>query len=90
MVPGGSLATEILHVVVEGSCTIDGEIKNLGDFWLSEAGVQPEMVAGPQGLSHILLIGERQKLSGFIVANEEGQVWLNGLVGLVDELQGKL
>lgn len=90
VVPGGSLATEILHVVVEGSCTIDGEIKNLGDFWLSEAGVQPEMVAGPQGLSHILLIGERQKLSGFIVANEEGQVWLNGLVGLVDELQGKL
>ena len=90
VVPGGSLITDVLHVVVEGSCTIGGEIKKLGDFWLTAAGVQPEVVAGPEGLSHIMLIGERQKLSSFNVANEAGQAWLNGLVGLMDGLRGNL
>lgn len=90
VVPGGDIATEMLHAVVKGACTSGGENKSLGDFWLTEAGAQPEVIAGPDGLAHILLIGERQELSGFIASNQEGQEWVSGISRLANNLQGEL
>jgi hypothetical protein len=89
VVPAGNLGTETLHVVAEGSCTVDGVIKTLGDFWLSEAGAQPEVVAGPEGLSHVLLIGERQELSNFTVG-DRNQHWIDAVAGVATKLQTQL
>jgi hypothetical protein len=86
VVPAGNLGTETLHVVVEGACTVDGVTKTFGDFWLNEAGAQPEVVAGPEGLSHVLLIGERQALSKFTVG-ESDQHWIATVAGVAAKLQ---
>jgi hypothetical protein len=89
VVPAGNLGTETLHVVAEGSCTVDGVAKTLGDFWLSEAGSQPEVVAGPEGLSHVLLIGERQELPKFTVGGRD-QHWIDTVAGVAAKLQTQL
>ena len=89
VVPAGNLATETLHVVVEGACTVDGVRKTFGDFWLNEAGAQPEVVAGPEGLSHVLLIGERQALSKITVGDRD-QHWIDTVAEVAAKLQSLL
>lgn len=89
VVPAGRLGTEALHVIAEGSCTVDGATKTLGDFWLSEAGAQSEVVAGPEGLSHVLVIGERQMLPKFIVGDRD-QHWIDAIIGVTAMLQSQL
>lgn len=63
--PAGTLDTEAFHAVVSGSCVVDGSTKALGDAWLTAAGAQPEVVAGPDGLQHIVLIGDRRAVPRF-------------------------
>jgi hypothetical protein len=60
--------------------------KTYGDFWLNEAGAQPEVVAGREGLSHVLLIGERQELSKFTVGDRD-QNWIDAVAGVAAKLQ---
>ena len=88
-VPAGNLSTETLHVVAGGSCVVDGATKMLGDFWLTESGAQSEVVAGPDGLSHVLVIGERQALPAFNVADND-RTWIDVVGGVAAELQGQL
>ena len=78
--PAGTLQTEVFHAVVAGSCVVEGSPrepsagereglaprkKRLGDAWVTEPGPQPEVVAGPDGLSHIVVFADRRAVGGF-------------------------
>lgn len=68
--PAGTVETEVFHAVVEGSCVIEGETRELGDAWLDEPGPQREVRAGPGGLSHIVVFGDRRALGGFTASGD--------------------
>ena len=63
--PAGTVNTEVFHAIVEGSCVVGASHRGLGDAWLNEPGPQPEVVAGPDGLSHIVVFGDRRAVEGF-------------------------
>jgi len=44
------------------------------------------VVAGREGLSHVLLIGERQELSKFTVGDRD-QNWIDAVAGVAAKLQ---
>lgn len=93
VVPAVTLATETLHIVVDGSCVVDGETKKLGDFWVVETGEQSAVVAGSNGSSHALVIGNRQALDGFDVSNSadvKAIVWAENLRVITADLIAKL
>lgn len=61
----GTLQTEVFHSVVGGSCVVEGSIMKLGDAWLTGPGDQSEVVAGPDGLSQLVVFGDRRELKHF-------------------------
>ena len=63
--PAGTVDTDVFHAVVAGSCLVDGSPRALGDAWVHEPGPQPEVVAGPDGLSHIVVFADRRAVGGF-------------------------
>ncbi len=89
VVPAGTLACETLHIVVDGSCEVDGETRTLGDFWAAEAGQQSAVVAGSNGLSHALLIGNRQAVAGFDVSKKTA-IWADNLRDITSTLLAQL
>lgn len=90
VVPGGTLGTEALHVVADGTGVVAGVTKTLGDFWLAEAGMQqPEVVAGPNGMSHVLVIGDRRALPEFDVG-EDNRAWQNAVESVANDLGAQL
>ena len=71
--------------IVAGSCVVDGSHrelsagereglaprkKRLGDAWVTEPGPQPEVVAGPGGLSHIVVFADRRAVGGFTASGD--------------------
>ena len=61
----GTLQTEVFHSVVDGSCVVEGSIMKLGDAWLPGPGDQSEVVAGPDGLSQLVVFGDRRAFKHF-------------------------
>ena len=68
--PAGTVDTEVFHAVVAGSCEVGGSTRTLGDAWLTSAGPQPEVVAGPDGLSHIVVFADRRAVGGFAASGD--------------------
>ena len=64
-IPACSFDTEVVHLVIEGDCTVGGDLLSQGDLRLITAGnrCQP-VVAGPDGLSHVMVISDRRALRG--------------------------
>lgn len=53
--------TEVFHLVVSGTCSIDGVEHTAGDMRLVPAGCRvPEVVAGPDGLQEMVVLGDRR------------------------------
>lgn len=66
VLPAGSFGTEVLHVVVSGSALIGDGVLDTGDLRLQEAQAPGSgVVAGPNGLSHVVVIGDRRALTAF-------------------------
>lgn len=81
--PACTFATEVLHMIVKGSCTIGADALRLGDVRLQEADApSPAIVAGPDGLSLVLVVGDRREIQPEVEAPEEAMAW----VGAVDLL----
>jgi hypothetical protein len=89
VVPAGTLAAETLHIVVDGSCEADSETRTMGDFWVKEAGQQSEVVAGANGMSHALLISNRQAVAGFDVSRNAA-TWADNLRSTTSSLISQL
>ena len=66
----GRFETEVFHAVVAGSCVVEGSTRELGDAWVTASGPQPEVVAGPDGLSHIVVFADRRAVEGFTAAGD--------------------
>ena len=68
--PAGTVETEVFHAVVTGSCVVEGSTRELGDAWVTAPGPQPEVLAGPDGLSHIVVFADRRAVGGFTAAGD--------------------
>ena len=68
--PAGTLQTEVFHAVVAGSCVVEGSPRGLGDAWVTAPGPQPEVLAGPDGLSHIVVFADRRAVGGFTASGD--------------------
>jgi hypothetical protein len=68
--PGGTssspcaVGTELLHIVVQGSCSIGGKRYDTGDGRVELAGREcPDVVAGPAGVDELLVFGDRRHVA---------------------------
>ena len=68
--PAGTVDTEVFHAVVAGSCQVEGSPRALGDAWVTAPGPQPGVVAGPGGLSHIVVFADRRAVGGFAASGD--------------------
>ncbi len=68
--PAGTVDTEVFHAVVAGSCQVEGSPRALGDAWVTAPGTQPRVVAGPDGLSHIVVFADRRAVGGFAASGD--------------------
>lgn len=68
--PAGTVETEVFHAVVAGSCVVGGTRRALTDAWVTEPGVQPEVVAGADGLSHVIVFADRRAVGGFTASGD--------------------
>ena len=68
--PAGTVETDGVHAVVDGSCVVEGSPRTLGDAWVIEPGPQPGVVAGPEGLSHIVVFADRRAVGGFAASGD--------------------
>ena len=68
--PAGTVDTEVFHAVVAGSCQVEGSPRALGDAWVAAPGPQPGVVAGPDGLSHIVVFADRRAVGGFAASGD--------------------
>jgi hypothetical protein len=60
-IPSGLVATEVVRVIVEGSCAIGDTPYSCGDVRLDAANiVVEEAKAGPGGVKEVLIFGDRQ------------------------------
>lgn len=82
--PASRFDTEVMRLVVEGSCEVDGQRYEAGDMRVQYAGKDSGPVqALENGLKEVLLFGDRR----FITAGTETGTWPNNLPGLIAELQ---
>jgi hypothetical protein len=59
-IPSGGIATEVVRVIVDGSCTIGDTDYSCGDVRLEETNITPETAkAGPRGVKEVLIFGDR-------------------------------
>ena len=74
--PAGTVGTEVFHAIVAGSCDVEGSTRKLGDAWVTAPGPQPEVVAGADGLSHIIVFGDRRALADFVASGDAASLKL--------------
>jgi hypothetical protein len=92
VVPSCQLSTDLLLLVVAGSCTIDGHLLEMGDMRLQLPDERlPTVFAGPDGVSLVMLVADRRAFpAAEVEANEFGHQWndaLDAVVrGLVDDV----
>jgi hypothetical protein len=85
---GSTFDTEVLHVVVSGSCSIDGRIYETGDLRLQIPG-KPcgPICAGPDGLRELVVFGDRRHATPVAISGRE---WPSGIDAIVAELMADL
>lgn len=60
-VPDRSLDTDVVRIVVNGSCTVDGRSYEAGDIRLQKAGAPSGgSVAGSDGVDEVVIVGDRR------------------------------
>jgi hypothetical protein len=87
--PAWSFDTEVLRVVVAGSCWIDGRAYEKGDMRMQLPGRQSGSVsAGPEGLQEMLVFGDRRYLD--LHAKCDELEWPGNVGKMVCDLIGRL
>lgn len=92
-VPACTFETEVLHVVVAGACSMGDDVLERGSLRLQEAGALSDaIVAGPGGLSHAMIIGDRRAVSTVDVDETAplARQWGETLASTVDFLKGQI
>ena len=83
--PAGVLQTEVIRLVVAGSCTVGSETYEAGDIRIQDSGARCEAVAaGAEGLHEVVLYGDRRALA------DHGGALIVGVAALVADLQARL
>jgi hypothetical protein len=86
--PQTRFETEVFRMVVAGSCDIDGQIYEYGDIRIQRPGAAcGPVVAGPNGLQEVLILGDRRHA---VPTVENNEMWPATLGAIVDDLQGVL
>ena len=90
--PGRTLNTEVFTVVIDGSAEVGGTTLDVGCVRIDESGTsQPAVVAGPDGLSIVSVIADRQVLdSESIVASFLDEAWSTRLATTLRALRSQL
>ena len=82
--------TEIVRMVVRGGCTIGDRSYEPGDIRIQLAGTWcDDVVAGPDGVDQLVVVGDRRHASATVDPALEGQ-WPAGLASTVAQLAGRL
>lgn len=87
--PACTFNTEVLRVVVSGSCCIDGRTYKEGDMRMQLPGRPSASVsAGPEGMQEVLVFGDRRYLNPEVGSDQEE--WPVSLVRIVGDLLSSL
>jgi len=79
--------TEVVHLVVGGSCRIGERVLETGDLLVLPADADhPVIAAGPKGVSEVIILGDRSKMTATYNADD----WVSHVQFTVEELAGKL
>jgi len=85
--PQCAVSTELLRLIVDGSCTIGNEHYAAGDIRVQAAGAATStVVAGPEGVSEVLVFGDRRGAS----PSASGEGWSAAIDQVLEELSAKL
>jgi hypothetical protein len=89
--PACEWSTEVLMMVVEGSCVIDDHALGLGDVRI-QLPEQPAgaVRAGPAGLSLVVLIADRRSFPPRNVNGGGAAPWVTAVHGVIDDLRREL
>jgi hypothetical protein len=87
-VPGCSIGTETVRMIVDGSCSIGDTTYGMGDVIVQAANApwQP-IIAGRNGVKEVVLFGERQVVFAGI---DKEEAWPLAIRGLFIEIAQKL
>jgi len=89
--PACSFDTDSFRLVIRGSCTWAGEDRVMGDMRIQPAGVPwEEIVAGPEGLDQVIILGDRRGAAALVEGGGPAQVWADQLGELVGRMQVRL
>jgi hypothetical protein len=78
--PGGLVGTDVVRIVVRGSCMIGDRDYVAGDLHVRRAGPVDEVVAGSEGLSEVVIFADRRAVQG------SGEGWATSHLDLVRSL----
>jgi hypothetical protein len=82
--------TEVLRLIIDGSCEVGGRPYERGDMRIQHAGAWCEpVVAGPDGLQEYILLGDRRGAHPELAAADDA-TWVGALDGVVAGLRGQL
>jgi hypothetical protein len=82
--PSATWDTEVLTVVVSGSCSIGTGSYRAGDLRVQKASCrQPAVVAGPDGASLLMILGDRRRMAP---TESEQPAWTDDWTGLFAHL----
>ncbi len=85
--PAATVGTEVLLVVVDGSCRVGDDEYARGDLRVQAADHPMDaVVAGPEGAEVALLIADRRVTPSLSGSDDDGQRWLDQLSGMRDGL----
>lgn len=90
--PECTLGTEGFRLVIAGSYTRDGQQRAMGDMRIQAAHTPWErVVAGPDGLDEVVILGDRRGASLHVDDGEPGaRAWADGLDRLLASLRAQL
>jgi hypothetical protein len=82
--PAYTFGTDSFRLVIDGSYAVGGESRVMGDMRIHPAGVPwPEVVAGPEGLGHVLILGDRRGATAEVDGSAAASRWAAQLGDLV-------
>ena len=82
------LASDLVRLVVRGSCAIDGHAYVAGDMRAQIAGTPVgEAVAGPDGLDEVIVVADRRHL---VPSATDDPEWADALTTVLADLHGRL
>ncbi len=89
--PACTFGTEGFRLVVGGSYSLDGRERTMGDMrFQSSDSPWEQIIAGPDGLDEVVILGDRRGASPTVPADPNAQAWARDVDALLDGLRGKL